>query len=107
MTATALKEQTTFGAPKVTANHSFNVRPWMIINKAASEVNCTDLDVDFFRDSYLQFMISDSGSMASGPGGRGPLSGLLASCGTRAPGSAAIKPLPALKDSLKNVMFYC
>lgn len=53
---------------------------------------------------YMDPESSDSGSMASG---RGPPSGSTASRGTRAPGSAAVKPLPALKDSVKNVMFYC
>ncbi|VAI52214.1 unnamed protein product [Triticum turgidum subsp. durum] len=56
---------------------------------------------------YMEPESSDSGSMASGPGGRGPTSGSSASRGTRAPGGAAVKPLPALKDNVKNVMFYC
>ncbi|KAM3245693.1 hypothetical protein ACQJBY_056810 [Aegilops geniculata] len=56
---------------------------------------------------YMEPESSDSGSMASGPGGRGPQSGSSASRGTRAPGGAAVKPLPALKDNVKNVMFYC
>lgn len=51
---------------------------------------------------------SDSGSMTSGAaagrvggGGAGPRS-------TRAPGlSAAVRPLPALKENVKRVMFYC
>ncbi|KAJ0968996.1 hypothetical protein J5N97_021873 [Dioscorea zingiberensis] len=51
---------------------------------------------------------SDNDSMASGAGGRGAR-------GTRAPGNAAtssaapvpVKPLPALKENVKRVMFYC
>ncbi|XP_044950793.1 protein argonaute 1C-like [Hordeum vulgare subsp. vulgare] len=56
---------------------------------------------------YMEPESSDSGSMASGPGGRGPTSGSSAPRGTRPPGGAAVKPLPAMKDSVKNVMFYC
>ncbi|TVU27575.1 hypothetical protein EJB05_19066, partial [Eragrostis curvula] len=53
---------------------------------------------------YMEPEISDSGSVASGPTGRGPQS---ASRSTRAPGGAVVKPLPALKDNVKRVMFYC
>lgn len=48
---------------------------------------------------------SDSGSMASGAAaGRG---GAGAGRSTRAPGGAAVRPLPALKENVKRVMFYC
>jgi eukaryotic translation initiation factor 2C len=47
---------------------------------------------------------SDSGSMVSGtvtgrgmPGGRP----------TRTTGNVAVRPLPALKENVKRVMFYC
>ena len=53
---------------------------------------------------YMEPETSDSGSVASGPAGRGPQS---ASHSTRAPGGAAVRPLPALKDNVKRVMFYC
>jgi hypothetical protein len=53
---------------------------------------------------YMEPETSDSGSVASGPAGRGPQS---ASRSTRAPGGAAVRPLPALKDNVKKVMFYC
>uniref|UniRef100_A0A0E0K7C3 Uncharacterized protein n=1 Tax=Oryza punctata TaxID=4537 RepID=A0A0E0K7C3_ORYPU len=56
---------------------------------------------------YMEPDTSDSSSVVSGPGVRGPLSGSSTSRGTRAPGGAAVKPLPALKDSVKRVMFYC
>lgn len=57
---------------------------------------------------YMEPETSDSGSVASLPGGRGPMSGSSTSRSTRAPGAgAAVKPLPALKDSVKRVMFYC
>ncbi|XP_066333042.1 protein argonaute 1C-like [Miscanthus floridulus] len=53
---------------------------------------------------YMEPETSDSGSVASGPAGRGPQS---ASHSTRASGGAAVRPLPALKDNVKRVMFYC
>lgn len=52
---------------------------------------------------YMEPETSDGGSVASGPAGRGPQS---ASRST-APGGAAVRPLPALKDNVKRVMFYC
>uniref|UniRef100_A0A0E0E6P1 Piwi domain-containing protein n=1 Tax=Oryza meridionalis TaxID=40149 RepID=A0A0E0E6P1_9ORYZ len=51
---------------------------------------------------YMEPDSSDSGSMASGRGG-----GSSTSRSTRAAGGGAVRPLPALKDSVKNVMFYC
>ena len=57
---------------------------------------------------YMEPDTSDSGSMNSGApssraGGR-PAGGR----GTRPPaGGGAVRPLPALKDSVKKVMFYC
>ncbi|XP_042392893.1 protein argonaute 1B-like [Zingiber officinale] len=55
---------------------------------------------------YMEPETSDSGSLASGAAaGRGaPPGGPRA---TRGPGSAAVKPLPALKENVKRVMFYC
>ncbi|CAM0947478.1 unnamed protein product [Alopecurus aequalis] len=52
---------------------------------------------------YMDPETSDSGSTTSGPGGRGSST----SRSTRTPGGAAVRPLPAMKDSMKNVMFYC
>lgn len=52
---------------------------------------------------------SDSGSMTSGAAaGRGG-GGAAAGRNTRAPGAAnaVVRPLPALKDNVKKVMFYC
>lgn len=50
---------------------------------------------------------SDGGSVASGAAGRGGGVG-AAGRNTRAPGAgAAVRPLPALKESVKRVMFYC
>ncbi|CAL9112553.1 unnamed protein product [Musa textilis] len=55
---------------------------------------------------YMEPETSDSGSMASGAAaGRGAPPGGPRS--TRIPGSAAVKPLPALKENVKRVMFYC
>nr|AVX29505.1 argonaute 1 [Lilium lancifolium] len=51
---------------------------------------------------YLEPETSDSGSMA-GTGRGGPLGGR----NTRAPGNTAVRPLPALKENVKRVMFYC
>lgn len=56
---------------------------------------------------YMEPDPSDTGSMTSGAGpGRGGMGG--AGRGTRAPGpSSAVRPLPALKENVKRVMFYC
>ena len=56
---------------------------------------------------YMEPETSDSGSMTSGAaagrGGMGPGARTM-----RAPGAnAAVRPLPALKDNVKRVMFYC
>ncbi|XP_047058856.1 protein argonaute 1D-like [Lolium rigidum] len=52
---------------------------------------------------YMEPESSDSGSIASVA--RGTSSSTSRS--TRAPGGGVVKPLPALKDSVKKVMFYC
>ncbi|KAG2568057.1 hypothetical protein PVAP13_7NG287700 [Panicum virgatum] len=52
---------------------------------------------------YMEPDTSDSGSMASGA--RGPPPGGARS--SRAAGSVAVRPLPALKENVKRVMFYC
>ncbi|KAE8717350.1 Protein argonaute 1C [Hibiscus syriacus] len=56
---------------------------------------------------YMEPETSDSGSMISGTaGGRGGMCGGARS--TRAPAaSAAVRPLPALKENVRRVMFYC
>lgn len=59
---------------------------------------------------YMEPDTSDSGSMISGAaassGGRGM--GGMGGRSTRAPGAnAAVRPLPALKENVKRVMFYC
>lgn len=51
---------------------------------------------------------SDGGSVTSGTAGRGGGVAVAAGRNTRAPGAgAAVRPLPALKDNVKRVMFYC
>ncbi|CAN6235946.1 unnamed protein product [Urochloa humidicola] len=52
---------------------------------------------------YMEPDTSDSGSMASGA--RGPPPGGARS--SRAAGSVAVRPLPALKENVKRVMSYC
>lgn len=56
---------------------------------------------------YMEPETSESGSMVSGAAaarGAGSTSGRS----TRAPGAnAAVRPLPALKENVKRVMFYC
>uniref|UniRef100_A0ACD6AMC1 Uncharacterized protein n=1 Tax=Avena sativa TaxID=4498 RepID=A0ACD6AMC1_AVESA len=58
---------------------------------------------------YMEPESSDSGSVAesTGGGGGGGRSGSSTSRSTRAAGAGVVKPLPALKDSVKKVMFYC
>ncbi|KAL6652215.1 hypothetical protein ACP70R_011140 [Stipagrostis hirtigluma subsp. patula] len=54
---------------------------------------------------YMEPDTSDSGSMASGAAtSRGPPPGGARSRGA---GSVAVRPLPALKENVKRVMFYC
>ncbi|XP_047075118.1 protein argonaute 1B-like [Lolium rigidum] len=52
---------------------------------------------------YMEPDTSDSGSVASGA--RGPPQGPARS--TRAFGNVPVRPLPALKENVKRVMFYC
>ncbi|XP_029123469.1 protein argonaute 1A [Elaeis guineensis] len=55
---------------------------------------------------YMEPETSDSGSLASAAAaGRGAPAGGPRS--TRVPGSASVRPLPALKENVKRVMFYC
>jgi hypothetical protein len=55
---------------------------------------------------YMEPDTSDSGSMASGATmSRGPPPG--SSRGSRPVGNVAVRPLPALKENVKRVMFYC
>lgn len=58
---------------------------------------------------YMEPETSDSGSMSSGAHGRGGgMGGAGGGRSTRAPGpNAAVRPLPALKENVKKVMFYC
>lgn len=56
---------------------------------------------------YMEPETSDSGSVTSAAA---PYRGGVGAVGrsTRAPGaSAAVRPLPALKENVKRVMFYC
>jgi eukaryotic translation initiation factor 2C len=55
---------------------------------------------------YMDPETSDSGSMPTGPPGRGVASA-GASRSSRVPGAVPVRPLPALKDNVKRVMFYC
>ncbi|TYH41474.1 hypothetical protein ES332_D12G319500v1 [Gossypium tomentosum] len=58
---------------------------------------------------YMEPETSDSGSMTSGTAaGRGGGAAAAGGRSTRGPGaSAAVRPLPALKENVKRVMFYC
>ncbi|CAI9113305.1 OLC1v1013879C1 [Oldenlandia corymbosa var. corymbosa] len=54
---------------------------------------------------YMEPETSDSGSVTTARGGAGPVPGVRS---TRAPGvNANVRPLPALKENVKRVMFYC
>ncbi|KAF8398821.1 hypothetical protein HHK36_014681 [Tetracentron sinense] len=57
---------------------------------------------------YMEPETSDSGSMASGATGRYMDVGSGGARNTRVQGAnVAVRPLPALKDNVKKVMFYC
>ncbi|XP_010270731.1 PREDICTED: protein argonaute 1-like isoform X2 [Nelumbo nucifera] len=57
---------------------------------------------------YMEPETSDSGSLTSGAAGRGAGAGSGGARSTRVPGAnAAVRPLPALRDNVKRVMFYC
>lgn len=58
---------------------------------------------------YMEPETSDSGSMISGPAaGQGGMGGSAGPRSTRAPvATTAVRPLPALKENVKRVMFYC
>ncbi len=54
---------------------------------------------------YMEPETSDSGSMASGAAtSRGLPPGVRSA---RVAGNVAVRPLPALKENVKRVMFYC
>lgn len=59
----------------------------------------------FRAQFYMEPETSDSGSVASGPAGGGVPAGGPSS--TRVAGSAAVKPLRALKGGVKRGMFSC
>ncbi|KAK9106474.1 hypothetical protein Syun_022485 [Stephania yunnanensis] len=57
---------------------------------------------------YMEPETSDSGSLTSAAGRGAGMGGGGAARNTRGPGAgAAVRPLPALKDNVKKVMFYC
>lgn len=57
---------------------------------------------------YMEPETSDSGSMTSGAAGRGMGLGGAGTRSTRvSAANAAVRPLPALKENVKRVMFYC
>ncbi|CAM6082414.1 unnamed protein product [Calypogeia fissa] len=58
---------------------------------------------------YMEPEASDSGSLPSGigPAGRTVTTGSSGARSTRAPGGGSVRPLPALKENVKKVMFYC
>ena len=57
---------------------------------------------------YMEPESSDSGSVATpAAGGRGAPSMQQQQCATRVPGAGNVRPLPALKENVKKVMFYC
>lgn len=56
---------------------------------------------------YMEPETSDSGSLTSETiSGRGGMGG-AAPRSTRGPGAPTVRPLPALKENVKRVMFYC
>lgn len=48
---------------------------------------------------YMEPELQDNGSSGGGTGHSGK--------GTRAAGETGVRPLPALKENVKRVMFYC
>ncbi|MCO5572742.1 hypothetical protein L7F22_026501 [Adiantum nelumboides] len=61
-----------------------------------------------FRARFYMEPESDSGSLTSGagPAGRTAATGSSGSRSTRGPGTT-VRPLPAVKENVKRVMFYC
>ncbi|MCO5593189.1 hypothetical protein L7F22_047196 [Adiantum nelumboides] len=63
-----------------------------------------------FRARFYMEPESDSGSLTSGvqgPAGRSMATGSSGSRSTRTAGVSSVRPLPAVKDNVKRVMFYC
>ncbi|KAI5080699.1 hypothetical protein GOP47_0003882 [Adiantum capillus-veneris] len=62
-----------------------------------------------FRARFYMEPESDSGSLTSGagPAGRSAATGSSGSRSTRMPGGSTVRPLPAVKENVKRVMFYC
>eukprot|EP00250_Pteridium_aquilinum_P018093 c23937_g1_i1 orf=231-3842(+) len=62
-----------------------------------------------FRARFYMEPESDSGSLTSGvgPAGRSMATGSSGSRSTRTLGGSSVRPLPAVKDNVKRVMFYC
>jgi eukaryotic translation initiation factor 2C len=56
---------------------------------------------------YMEPETSDSGSMTSGAVSRGGAGAAVGRSTRPAGANAAVRPLPALKDNVKKVMFYC
>lgn len=50
---------------------------------------------------------SDSGSLSSGVPGSRMTAASSGSRSTRVPAGTTVRPLPALKENVKRVMFYC
>ncbi|KAJ0965451.1 hypothetical protein J5N97_026589 [Dioscorea zingiberensis] len=92
-TASYLPVGWSFYPPDLGERHSL-VPPAYYAHLAAFRARC-----------YMEPETSDSGSMASGAAGRGAPIGVTRS--TRVPGSAVVRPLPALKENVERVMFYC
>ena len=64
--------------------------------------------LDAFRARfYMEPQTSEGGSVASGATTNGRGGGYTGRRPPMAANSAAVKPLPALKDNVKKVMFYC
>ncbi|RWR90514.1 Argonaute/Dicer protein [Cinnamomum micranthum f. kanehirae] len=56
---------------------------------------------------YMELETSDTDSLASGAAGRGVSGGNGGARSTRVSANAPVIPLPALKENVKRVMFYC
>ncbi|RVX21833.1 Protein argonaute 1 [Vitis vinifera] len=74
----------------------FFLNPWLICSPPAYYAHLAAFRARFYMEPDMQ----ENGSNGGGGGGH-------AAKATRASGETGVRPLPALKENVKRVMFYC